>query len=169
MLCDIHEKVGADRELDPKLIRHALIYGHTWGLEMEYANLFPTVGDNRNIKSEVIDFLDMFNFVEVAVERLTEEDRKRLEAAIGHLDLARFTGFDGNHESDHVSVMFFLVEDMGRFSRFKDRANLNSHSERLARYRRMVAAFEPIRPRLAGRELNLSELIEIIEARRARP
>ncbi|MBI1198315.1 MAG: hypothetical protein GC203_10675 [Phenylobacterium sp.] len=168
LLCDIHEKVEADRELDPKLIRRALLYGHTWGLEMEYGNFFPTVGDNRDIKSEVVDMLDMFNFVEAAVDRLGDEDRKRLEAAVGHLDLARFTGFDGNHEIEHASVMSFLVEDMGRFSRFKDRAHLNSHSESLTRYRRMLAAFEPIRPRLAGRELNLSELIEIIEARRLR-
>lgn len=169
LLCDIHEKVEADRELDPKLIRRALLYGHTWGLEMEYGNFFPTVGDNRDIKSEVVDMLDMFNFVEAAVERLTEEERQRLTDAVGHLDLARFTGFDGNHELEHASVMSFMVEDMGRFSRFKDRAHLNSHSERLTRYRRMVAAFEPIRPRLAGRELSVSELSEIIDARRARP
>jgi len=168
LLCDIHEKVEADRELDPKLIRRALLYGHTWGLEMEYGNFFPTVGDNRDIKSEVVDMLDMFNFVEAAVERLGDEDRKRLEDAVGHLDLARFTGFDGNHEIEHASVLSFLVEDMGRFSRFKDRAHLNSHSERLTRYRRMLAAFEPIRPRLEGRELSLAELIEIIEARRLR-
>jgi uncharacterized protein YfbU (UPF0304 family) len=168
LMCDIHEKIVASDELNPKLISRALLYGHTWGIEMEYGNLFPTVGDNRTIKAEVIDFLDMFNFVEVAVERLSGEDRQQLESGIGSHDLARFSGFDGNHEIEHASVLAFLVEDLNRFSRFKDRAHLNSHSERLGRYRQMLAAFEPIRPRLAGRELNVAELIEIVQARHQR-
>jgi uncharacterized protein len=165
MLCDIYEKTKAGGELDPRLIRKSLLYGHSWALEMQYSALFPTTADNRAILTEVVDMLDMWNFIEAAVERLNDEERKRLGDAIGSLHFAAFTGFDYNHEIDHASVMSFLVEDLERFSRFKTRAHLNSHSARVGRYRRMLSVFEPIRPRLAGRELSMSELIEVLEAR----
>lgn len=170
LLCDLHEKMaGQDSELDSGLIRRALMDGHTWALEMKYGHLFPTKGDNHEIKAEVVDILDMFNLVESAVERLSDEDREKLKGAIGYLDLARFDGFDGNHETEHSSVMSFLVRDLQRFPRFKDRVDLDPHTERLTRYRRMVRAFHAVVPRLTGRRVELAELIEIIEARRSRP
>ncbi len=82
LLCDIHQKVEADRELDPAFIRRALLYGHTWGLEMAYSNYFPTVGDNRDIKDEVVDILDMFRFIEGAVDRMSAADKAKRIAAI---------------------------------------------------------------------------------------
>ncbi len=165
MLCDIYERTAPDGEFNPRFIRHALMYGHHWGLEWQYGGMFPTREDDRALVTEVVDILEMWSFVEEAVERLSATEKRELDEATGGFG-ERFFGFDGNHEIEHKSVMAFLVEDLDRFTRFRDRAHLNSHSESLSIHRRMVAAFAPIKPRLSGRGLDLGELIEIIGARR---
>ena len=86
-------------------------------------------------------------------------------ANYGHVP--EFAGFDGNNESELMNIAHFLVEKMNRFSRFKGR-DFNSHSLSIARQRRMVAAFEPIRATLdLGRQLTASQIIAILEAGRA--
>ena len=74
----------------------------------------------------------------------------------------KFFGFDGNYESEYMSIARFLVEKMGRFETFKGR-DFNSHVPVVDRYRVMTAAFEPMRTSLSGRELSVGEVIDLLK------
>jgi uncharacterized protein YfbU (UPF0304 family) len=56
-----------------------------------------------------------------------------LHAAAG----VTFEGFDGNNETEHYAYAQFMIQELGRWAEFKN-SDLNSHAERLARYRRML-------------------------------
>jgi uncharacterized protein len=57
----------------------------------------------------------------------------------------------------------FLVDEMDRFSRFKDR-DLNSHHPTYDRYRRMVQLFEPMRATLIGHGLTADQVATLLKA-----
>jgi len=73
--------------------------------------------------------------------------------------------FDGNNESDEISIARFLVEEMGRYPRFKGR-DLNSHCETIKGYREVLSAFDRITPASAVEGLSIDQVIEILLARR---
>ena len=87
-----------------------------------------------------------------------------LKEATGYGAPYEFHGFDGNNESEHLGVAHFLIEEMGRFTRFKKR-DLNSHMPVVVAYNRMFEVFRPIRTTLIGRKLSEAELKEIFKAR----
>ena len=65
-----------------------------------------------------------------------------------------------------MSISRFLVERMRRFSRFK-KHDFNSHAQTAARYRRMAAAFEPVRAKLGfGRPIGVDQMIALLEVER---
>ena len=55
------------------------------------------------------------------------------------------------------------IHSLARFTRFKGR-ELNSHSEWLSGYRRMIGMFLTIRPLLGDRGLSEDELVGLMEA-----
>jgi uncharacterized protein YfbU (UPF0304 family) len=69
----------------------------------------------------------------------------------------QFRGFDGNNESEYMSVASFLINDLERFEEFKGRS-MNSHMPSIETYRRMLSAFEPMRRNLMSGCLTLSNL-----------
>jgi len=71
-------------------------------------------------------------------------------------------GFDGNNETEHMSIARFLVEKLRRFENFKGRS-FNSHMPKVASYRKMIQLFEPMRRNLVGRELSVDELIALLK------
>ena len=77
---------------------------------------------SEEICKEVIDILDMYRL---------------LHAAAG----LKSAGFDGNEETDHYAYAGFTIEDMGRWSEFA-KCDLNSHTEMLPRYRKMLEPWE---------------------------
>ncbi|WP_245514667.1 YfbU family protein [Mesorhizobium sp. M2D.F.Ca.ET.232.01.1.1] len=163
LLTKILEKVddGENAE-DIKLIQQVLLGGHYWALEWEMNGVLHQHEDDRRIVTEVVNTLDMWNFIETACEALSKEDRKHLESEAGpNAKNPRFLGYDGNNESEHMHIAQFLVKEMGRFQRFKDR-DFNSHSPTVDRYRRMYGNFEPKRAGLVGRELTVYELIPLL-------
>ena len=77
-----------------------------------------------------------------------------------------FRGFDGNYESEHLSIAGFLINEMNRFADFKGR-DLNSHMPSIDGHRRMVRVFEPMRKSLGGgRLLDTEQIIELLNAQR---
>jgi hypothetical protein len=116
--------------------------------------------------NEVLDILDMWTFLEEAHERFGPQDRKKVETEAHPFGAnVRFPGFDGNNETDLRGIARFLVDDMGRFSRFKGR-DMNSHCPSIDGYRRMLETFESIRATLDGHGLSPSQAINILNARR---
>ena len=166
LLRDIAKHLKVPTETDVDLMAEVIYGGHYWAPAWEMQGLFHNHADRPADVSLVVSVLDMWSFLEERVEKLEPSDLEKVKAAnYGHVP--KFAGFDGNNESELMSIAHFLVEKMNRFSNFKGR-DFNSHSPSIARQRRMVAAFEPIRATFdLGRQLSASQIIEILEAGRA--
>jgi uncharacterized protein len=169
MLSDIYEKVGVKGELDPAFVREAIYSGNAWGLTWKYPGIFDSQETSDQVRSEVVNLLDMWSFLEEGYKRLSKKEKARVNAEAAPLgDNVRFPGFDGNNESEYGNVMRFLIGNLDRFQSFKGREDLNSHMPSLDAYRRMFAVFEPLRSQLGMRSevgLTASEIIEILKAR----
>jgi uncharacterized protein YfbU (UPF0304 family)/Arc/MetJ-type ribon-helix-helix transcriptional regulator len=164
MLCDLM-RAPKDRELDADFISSALVGGHFWGLQWQHTGIFHTAEDSKHHVREIVDWLDMWSFIEEGVEKLSAADKKRFVSESTYsIEGAKFPGFDGNNETEHIGIARFMIEKLGRFTRFKAR-ELNSHSPVLEMYGRMYSVFEPIRKTLVGRSLTADELVEIFKSR----
>lgn len=163
MLCEIYEKtVGKAGDFDPMFLRKAVAGGDLWAIEMEHSGLALDYTVDPSVAREAIDILDMYAFIEEAVERLTPAEKASLPTGRD-----RFRGFDGNNETEHMGAAQLFVEEMGRFPRFKGRA-FNAHMPTLAGYRRMLDIFKPIRASLGTRGgapgLTVADLNQILAA-----
>jgi uncharacterized protein len=170
MLAEIHEALKIKNGVDTELLKEAIHSGNTWALTWEMPGIIANDPQDETPPEvdEVVDILEMWEFLEEAHEQLGPEDRKRVETEAAPTGArVKFSGFDGNHDSRRMSIACFLVDDMGRFSRFKGR-DMNSHgSPPLDAYRRMFSEFEPIRATLDGRNgLTADQIIQILKARR---
>jgi hypothetical protein len=164
LLCEIMKGLKIKGDIDSKFLQEALVGGHYWGIEWEYDGLFPTRVDRPEMVTEVVDILEMFDFIEAGYAELTRKEKERVKADAGPRgDNPTFLGFDGNNESQHRHIARFLVDKMDRFSRFKGR-ELNSHCPSIEGYRNMLAAFAPMRPTLTGATLSASQIIELMNA-----
>ncbi|PUE62500.1 hypothetical protein B9Z45_04020 [Limnohabitans sp. 2KL-17] len=166
MLADLHEKLEID-EVNTKLIKQAIYSNNTWALSWELPGI---VGDPPEPTppevSLIVDILDMWSFIEEAHERFDATEKSALEAKADPFGKhVAFSGFDGNNESEYMSIANFLVKEMNRFTRFADR-DLNSHCQVIDGYQRMLAKFLEIRPKLDGRGLSIDEMADVLNARR---
>lgn len=169
MLADVIKGLNIETETNIDLVKNVIYGGHYWALGWEMPGLFHDHIDKRSRVSFVVDVLDMWDFLETAFEKLDDGDKARLaEAADPFGKNVKFPGFDGNYESEYMSIARFLITDLRRFSRFQDRQyDLNSHHPTLETYGKMYRAFEPIRKTLTfGKAMSVEQLAEIINARR---
>jgi uncharacterized protein YfbU (UPF0304 family) len=165
MQCEIYNHLGIDGEIDPKFVGAVINGGHNWALKWEYTGIFHGHQDNENTVSEVVDILDMWLFIESGHKSLSKQDKSRVKMEAKPFgEHVAFPGFDGNNESEHLSIAIFLTRDLGRFSFLKNRG-LNSHCPSIEAYQRMFAVFEPIRRNLTGGELNATQIIELLQAK----
>lgn len=106
---------------------YALQYG--WILEQIYDE-FPAE-DCRF----VLDVLGMYRAMHNACTATTPKELR---------EEIRFTGFDGNNESEHLGYTLYFIEDLGRFQELKDPKafdGFNSHMHMIPQYRRMLDEF----------------------------
>ncbi len=158
MLSELMKKSGEDYDIDPNFLQNVIAGGHYWALSWRMHGIFHDHIDAPTSLREVVDILDMWSFIEEAMEVLPDEQAKELK---DNKDFSQttFLGFDGNNETEHMGIARFLIDHMERFQRFKNhRMGLNSHMPVLVRYLAMVRKFEPIRAKLIGRGLSLEEL-----------
>lgn len=170
MLTDVIEKLGIDSETNTGLVRNVIYGGHYWALGWEMPGIFHGHIDKRSRVRFVVDVLDMWEFLEEAFEKLGDDDKARLAEVAGpYGQNVHFPGFDGNNETEYMSIARFLVHDLSRFSRFRDRHDdMNSHFSTLDTYGRMVRAFEPIRKTLVfGKSMSVEQIAEVLNARRS--
>lgn len=162
MLTDIYKKLGISGEVDAEFISAALYGHHTWALDMELTHLIGGDDVRPNVKTDVLNILDMFSLI----ERSYKPQKAALAIADDHW--LEFHGFDGNHETDYMSVARFLVDDMGRFTEFAKR-DFNSHMPTVDTYLAMYRVFERIRDDLSTRhdlQLTKDEFEQLIDAAR---
>lgn len=169
MLGDLIKKLDVDVETNVDLVQKVIYGGHYWALGWEMPGIFHGHADKQSRVRFVVDVLDMWSFIEEAFEKLGKVELKRLaKEADPFGEHVEFSGFDGNNESEHLGIARFLVEDLERFSRFREgHRDLNSHHPTLEAYGRMLQVFEPIRKTLVGRRLSVDELVAILNSQRA--
>jgi uncharacterized protein len=166
MLCDIYEKLDIKDSFDPRFVRSAIYYGHDWALSWKYQGVFDVGAASETNVSFVVNVLDMWSILEESAEQLTLDEKMAVDGKIDPftVDSLRFAGFDGNNETEYMSITRFMVEELGRFSRFKGRS-FNCHHPSIDTYRRMYDVYAPKRAGLADRLLNAEEIAEIMLAR----
>lgn len=166
MLSELIKATGAEVETNVDLVEKVIVGGHYWALDWEMPGIFHGHRDKRSRVSFVVDVLDMWDFLEEAYEKLSDEDKERLAAEAEPFGkYVKFAGFDGNNEAEHMGIAIFLIRDLNRFSRFKD-YDMNSHAPTLEHYGRMYRAFEPIRKTLVfGRSMSVEQLATVLKLR----
>ena len=116
--------------------------------------------------THVLEVLDMWSSIEDSYAALTPNETARYAAETGHTYDPQFPGFYEHSESDEYSAARFVINDMGRFSKFAGH-NLTSQHPTIARSRRMLVAFMPIRATLGNRNpvlMTADEIIAVIKA-----
>ncbi len=165
MLSDIYDKLDL-LDVDTNLLRSAIHSENTWALDWEMPGVVGSEGEpTPPLVHDVINYLEMWSLLEEAYSSFDEQTKDRVaheaEPFGRHV---RFPGFDGNNEGDVFSIARILVNDMGRFSRFKGR-DLNSHAPLLATYARMYEVFSSLRTSLtANRTLSPEQVISVLQA-----
>ena len=165
MMADIYKKVKlVDGESDPEFLAKVIYGGHYWAPRWKMQGVFHDHVDSPKDVTHVVNVLDMWSFLEEAYEKFSAKQREQIAEEVGPLGKSvTFYGFDGNDESSQMGIARFLIDDMERFSRFKGR-ELNSHLPTLARYRRMVELFEPMRANLVGNRLSVQRVVTLMKA-----
>lgn len=166
MLADVAEtlKVDTDSGIEPQFIRKALYSNNAWGISWKYPGLFADAAEpTPPLVHEVVNYIDMWDFVETSYKKLSQEQQVQLQKDSDTPDIFfQFVGFDGNNETEYLSIADFLIHDLDKWSLFSDR-ELNSHSETISRYRRMYSVFKTIRKDLAGKNLSPDQLKAIVK------
>ena len=146
-----------------EIIQEAIFGGHFWALMWELSGVMHNHVDDPKAVRAVVDILDTWSFIERAYAEFDDVEKQRVEIEVGPWGKNPiFRGFDGNNESEHLSIARFLIEKLGRFESFKGR-DFNSHMPTVSRYRDMAAAFEPMRVSLVGRELSPDQVIQLLK------
>lgn len=170
MLAELIKATGVEVDTNVSLVEKVILGGHYWALGWEMPGIFHDHIDERSRVSFVVNVLDMWDFLESAHEKLSDNDKERLAAEASPFGkVVQFYGFDGNYETEYMSIARFLIEDLNRFSRFRDREHgLNSHMPTLDRYGKMHRAFEPIRRTLHfGKAMSVEQIAAVLNAGRA--
>ncbi|KND57227.1 hypothetical protein BVER_00587 [Candidatus Burkholderia verschuerenii] len=152
-----------DPESNPQFLADVIYGGHYWAPKWDMQGVFHDHVDNPDDVRHVVDVLDMWSFIEEAYAGFTAVEKKKIAEQVGPLgESVQFAGFDGNNESNQMSIARFLVEKMARFSRFKNR-DLNSHYPTYHGYKRMFERFEPMRTKLVGHGLSVEQVITLLQ------
>lgn len=165
MLADLHEKLQIQGELEAPFLRSAIFHDHLWGIRWKYSGIPFEASDDPPVVRDVLDILDMWSFIESAYATLDQAQRDKLAKDADPFGKnPRFAGFDGNNESEHMSVAMFLVNELDRFQWFKGRS-FNCHFPSLDSHMRMLEVFEPMRTTLTDSQLSVEQLTRILKAR----
>lgn len=165
MLGDVYKALKIDGEIDPAFVARTIYGGHNWALKWELSGVFHGHTDDYANVSEVVDIMDMWDFIESGYAKLSKSAKASIEKDADPFGkYVRFSGFDGNNESSHLSIARFLVDDLKRFSIFEGR-DLNSYAPLLDSYRRMLRVFEPMRRTLVGGGLSAAQIVDLLKAK----
>lgn len=164
MLCELYEKTGIEGEIDPSFVKSALFGNHLWGIPWEYSGIPFEEREIPDSVKLVVDILEMWSFIEFSYQKLSESEKEKLEIETKPFGKEpMFTGFDGNNETEYMSIANFIINHLDRFQEFKGRS-MNSHYPSIATYLRMLDVFRPKRNKMAHGGLCYSDICEILKA-----
>jgi uncharacterized protein YfbU (UPF0304 family) len=163
MLCEIHEHLKIKDGIDPEFVREAISTGNEWSLEEQYPGIFASKENSEEDVRFVSDILEMWWMIESAYKNLSAEEKAKIASeAVPFGEHVKFSGFCGNYECTFMGIAGFLVNTMDKFSIFRGR-QFNSHVPLTPAYRRMLAAYLPMRSSLGmGRDLSAGQITTIL-------
>ena len=165
MLSEIHKALKIKDGIEPDFVLETIHNNHLWGLTWKYSGIPFSRQEEPHAVKEVVDAMDMWWFIEASYKKLSTADKKQLKKDADPFgEIPKFMGFDGNYETEHMSIARYLVEHLDRFGSFK-RRDFNSHVPLVERYNRMYRLFEPMRPSLIGNNLlSVRQLTDLLKA-----
>lgn len=167
MVADIHKQTVTGGDVDSKLVASALWNQEDWAIRWGHSFLFPETENPDRVKY-VVAVLSMWTTIENSYALLSEEDRAKIASEVKYHagEKPLFNGFDGNEEAHYSSVARMLIEQLNRYSDFKDRY-MNTHAPTTEKYKKMLEAYRPInlaRSNNPHSGLSVEQLIEILNA-----
>ena len=127
MLCELFEHLKIKSDINPTFVEATIHRGQLWALQRQYTDIFHGYEADKATRYEVLNMLDMWSFIERGYRKLSKKDKGRIKAEADSFGKhVVFSGFDGNTESGHLGIAYFLIDELERFSEFKGR-DLNSH------------------------------------------
>ena len=141
LLTDIHAELNIKNSIDPEFVQDAVCNGRAWALQWQYPGIFEGEADTPEHVTFVVKVLELWERLERSYAELSDESRADVaEKAKPFGRKVTFPGFDGNGgDGDAYGTAHMLINQMGRWSSFKDR-DLNSHMSTQDEYRRMLEA-----------------------------
>lgn len=165
MLSEIYDKLGL-ADIDTKLLRSAIYTGNTWALDWEMPGVIGGDGEPPPpLVQDVVKYLNMWSILEESHSSFDSETKNKVAREAEPFGKhVRFPGFDGNNEARALSIAKILIDDMGRFERFRGR-DLNSHMSLISNYDRMLKVFESFRQSLNGsRTIDPDQMVVVLQA-----
>ena len=157
-----HQDVDVSDGIDLAFVCEMVSARHEWALEWKYPGVFTGSFAAPLEVSEVCDVLNMWSALERSHERLSDDQRERVEAAWSGASVS-FTGFSVNDEIKHNCVADILINKLGKFNRFEGR-ELNSLGPYLGTYRRMLKVFKHLPDTSLAGDLSVDEMIDLMNA-----
>lgn len=116
---------------------------HDWALKEVFP--FESEPDKDSDVKFVFDVLNMFRNIKNAYNKLSDSEKREIG------DLPKFDGFDGNNESNLLSITRFILENPERFpGDFDCLTYLNSHAPRIAYYSDVLEKYDTIMRKYNG-------------------
>lgn len=158
MLADLHIK-NAIKPDEAEFVRQAVLDGQEWAITWKLDEIYADDHEISEPVQEVMDILDMWEFVELSVAALSPSEKAELEEK--YRGSTGFEGFDKHNEPDQHMITHYLVEKLERFDRFHGRKH-DLHSSKLRRYRAMLTKFRGMDNSGESRELlSVQELLKV--------
>lgn len=164
LLCDIKERLNIKTELDTDFLKNAIENNHLWGITWKYPGIPLQEEELPKEVVEVLNILEMWTSIEYSFSQLSNEDKQSLEkVAYPFGTNPKFNGFDGNNESEYLSIANFLINELDRFIDFKGRY-LNSHIPVLNPYTRMYKKYAEFKKKYPfTQQIPFDNLTEILK------
>ena len=141
--------------------QHILLNGYEF--LYDEANVVGTLSPpvSEAVSKKVYEVFEMFRILDAAIEKLPQGQKSGLpESSL------RFSGFDGNHETDYMAFARFLCHEMNLFTEQK-KSKFNSHCPMVATYNRMLGTFVVVKKDFDFDESLSKEALEkVAEARK---
>lgn len=157
-----HQDVDVSDGIDLAFVCEMVSARQEWALKRKYPGVFTGSFTDPPEVPEVCDVLNMWSALERSLERLSGDERKRVEAAWSGASVS-FSGFSVNDEIKHNSVADILINKLDKFESFEGR-ELNSIGPSLGAYRRMLTVFKRLPATSMAGDLSVDEIIDLMKA-----
>lgn len=159
MLADLMIAMNVPSEIDPDVVKQLVIDNDIWALQYAHPGIFSgEEGPSEEVVRETADILGMYTFIDYSIKKLPADQ----QADFVDNRKAWYRGFDGNHDP-HSGVAHTFVDQLNRFSEYKDRL-VDSHSQAtLPMYRSVKEIYDHVMPEVAGDGLSYEQLKTILQ------